>query len=295
MKGKAVRIVQSAAMLAVTIAVGGALLGCGEHSASGISAGKVGALPSSSPERSGAGDHNGAPAAEDLPWYRYSGDVLPDSVSAIAGTDGKTRPFTNIANDSGHLSLDGKGNLLIDTHPDAAPAFAKLALPHPQAYPCFMTLVARVKGNSAGHRVADFEIAVSPDETTVGARVKAIIAPSSVKGLEVEKFDGENSISETLDTAGTHVYQLSMMLTSPEQGSFAVYVDGADSPVLSQHNVKLRATGKPGDNYVGMGANSSSTTYQSSIDWLVWTSAGAFTPGQLHGKLPPALGEVAGY
>lgn len=286
----AARVLRLGNLCGLMMVSGVMLSACGDRQDATATSGAAPHADSTADQQPGAERTAGSVA-----WYQYAGDALPGNAKAILTPDGKTLAFNNIANDGGHLSLDGKGHLMIDTHPDAAPAFAKVSLPHPAAYPAYMTLVAQVEGNSSGYRAADFEIAVSPDDSMNGARVKAIVGPNSAKGLEIEKFDGERSVSEVVDTQGTHVYQLDVTLTGPETGSFSVYVDGARTPLVSQSNVKLRATGKPGDNYVGMGANSSSSIYQSSVDWLVWTSAGAFTPEQLRGKLPASLGQVAGY
>lgn len=260
---------------------------------SGAGAGPVGkGSVASSQEASGS---SSVPVAAAAPaWYVFNGNELPGSATAIVTPEGTSLAFNNISNDGAHLSLDGKGSLRIDTASDASPAYAKVTLPHPQAYPCSMTLLARVTGNSAGYRAADLEIALSPDGATAGSRVKTIIGSGGTKGVQVEKFDGDHSIDEAFDASGTHIYQVTLTLTTPNQGSFAVYVDGAPKPVLSQNNVSLRATGKPGDNYIGFGANSNSMPYQSSIDWLVWTSSGAFSPEQLRGRLPAVLGQAGG-
>ena len=235
-----------------------------------------------------------ASAGPALPWFVYDANVMPDSPQAVKSPDGTTKPFTGVSN-TAHMHLDGKGNLKFDTSADAEPSYAKFNLPYSASYPRHMTLIARITGNSSDNRASDLEIALSPSASALGSRAKIIVSESGSSGLKVEKFDGKKSLTHELNTAGTHIYQLAFTQTSATDGSFALYVDGAATPVFTESGVKLRPTGKPGENYVGIGANSSSQGYQGAIDWAVWTDAGAFTPAQLHGRLASALGNVKGY
>lgn len=190
---------------------------------------------------------------------------------------------------------DASGVLSIDTSTSTTPSYAKFTMPYVSIYPKYMTLVARVTGNSGSYKASDLEIALSPNASTVGLRVKTIISTATSTGVQVEKYDGTTSVADKSDTSGSHIYQVAVTLTSATTGSFAVYVDGSATPTLTQSNVTLRAAGAAGDNYIGFGANSSSNIYQSKIDWIVWTPYGAFTPAQALGTLPSGLGTTTGY
>lgn len=234
-----------------------------------------------------------APAGPALPWYVYAASVMPDNAQAVKAPDGSARPFAGV-NNTAHMRLD-KGTLRVDTTTGTDSSYAKFTLPYAAGYPRHVTLVARIAGNSNDNRASDLEIALAPNAGAVGSRVKFIVSESGSKGLKIEKFDGQKSLTHEMTTSGVHVYQLAFTQNSATEGSFSVYVDGVPTPVFAESGIKLRPTNKPGENFIGIGANSTSQAYQGSIDWAVWTTDGAYTPAQLHGRLPGAVGSVKGY
>lgn len=234
-------------------------------------------------------------ASSPIAWYIYSADQRPDKADAVRIPGGDQVPFNDVTHADGHMRVDGKGILWLDNSIVSGSSYAKFRMPYGSSYPRHLTLVARVVGNVQGTRATDLEVVMAPNEMSRGVRVKTIIAESGLEGLEVEKFDGDNSATHNLNTLGSHIYQIAITQTGPDTGSFSVYVDGDKKPLLSRENVKLRAASKAGDNFIGMGINSSSATYQSSIDWVVWTPSGAFTPQDLHGRLPRGIGNIVGY
>lgn len=71
--------------------------------------------------------------------------------------------------------------------------------------------------------------------------------------------------------------------------------DGSLTPVIDRTLTNLRQTSSMGQNFLRIGEESTSQHAKGDFDWVIWTNEAAYTPAQISGLLPAALGAVTGY
>lgn len=226
------------------------------------------------------------------PWYSYDATKAPSASDAVVLPNNSSTTFTTVTGSG--LSITGAGSLTVDTSAAAQTSTVEYDMVPTSDYPKYFTLLANVTGNTSGLRVTDFDVALA-NSTTLGNRVRLLIGATGTTGVQIESWDGTTTLSDaSIDTSTMHIYQLDVTLTSATAGSFQLYVDGVANSTLKGSGA-LRATTYAGDNFVIFGAQSSSESYQGNIDWVVWSTDGAFTPSQVKGNLPSGLGTTTGY
>ncbi len=158
------------------------------------------------------------------------------------------------------------GALALDSTkaPDVGPTY-KLKIPTPGAGFKF-TAVARVKVDTPSGIGMDFDF-------RTGLRERIILSSSGID-LNTSKV-----LVETVKTTEWHTYFLAYEIVD-EAGTLKlltkVYVDGATTPVA-----QTASTTKDSSGYFRFGDGSSSSGYAGSIDWILWTFDGAFSPDQV--------------
>ncbi|MGC3963019.1 MAG: hypothetical protein QM803_06705 [Rhodocyclaceae bacterium] len=164
----------------------------------------------------------------------------------------------------------------------------------------YLVRVAPVTGVTYGsqQRFLDVELSLSEANATEGARIVFSVRNDSVaKGvyLDLVEQSSTTSVSGTpLDMSVPHIYQISTVLNGPRSGSFTVYADGSDTPVVPTITSNdLRWAWLPA-NFIQIGDNGASAA-TSDIDWMVWSDRGAFKPSELKGRLPAGIGITTGY
>lgn len=238
------------------------------------------------------------PVNSQILWNTYNGNLHPAVGGSVTLATGYNSEFTASGNGDYFVALnDGTTNL--DTSSDVAKTSgASIAgvVNAESVYPKYFTLVAGVTGYADSLRVLELEVAMA-DAGATGSRVKAILRnDGSNKGVQLESANnGASANSYGLTMTSFGIYQIAVTLTNATTGSVRVYRDGQLLPNLSLNNVTMRATSANGDNFLRFGEVSSSATYKSNIDWMVWTNNGAFSPDDLSGELPAGLGCVYGY
>lgn len=239
-------------------------------------------------------------------WNAYSANQLPGASGAITLASGGSTQFTIGGNDDGvgHAAFtQGAGVVAFDTTANAAlqhHATLHNVVADDGVYPKHFTLVARVQGNADSLRGLEFEVALA-DAGEAGSRVKMLLRPES-RGVQLEQANNGNSVQsysnslDRFDMDGFNIYHLTISLSDPVTGSVNVYLDGSDTPLpnLSLSDVTMRPASSAGANYLRFG-DGGGNAYKSSIDWIIWSDEGVFTPGQLKGQLPAGLGELGAY
>lgn len=275
-------------------------------------AGKINACLGFDEEDSDSGSSSSAPAVEangPSAWNVYSADVLPDSPGAITLADGGNAAFRLGGNEAGQAhpafnQADGVVNF--DTTADSSLQHHMTVdgvVAADGVYPKYFTLLAGVTGASGGDsniRGLDIEVAMA-DADTAGSRVKMILRPGN-GGVQLEQADGGQSVAsytssaDRFDMGVFRIYQLNITLTSATTGHVQVYANGDSEPLpnLSLTDVTMRASSAAGHNYLRFG-DGGGQMFKSSIDWLIWTSEGIYTPAELQGLLPENLGVTTGY
>lgn len=176
------------------------------------------------------------------------------------------------------------------------------------AYPKTTTIIARISGSTLStQRGIEIETAMSEAGAT-GKKLKMILRQSSSgsRGVQFENYAGSSGVhlDYPMDTSGFHIYHLALTQTDATSISMRLYVDGTEVTSMTPTGgsaqsapfVLTRTASATGDNQLVFGDQSTSNTaYQSTLDWIVWTNAGAFTPAQVNGKLPAGLGTTTGY
>jgi hypothetical protein len=154
--------------------------------------------------------------------------------------------------------------------------------------PRAFTFLVRLKADDPASRGLDFDFRFGGQGRTPGPRTKFILKPNEIV---IEKPDGESSASsERYSLTGTQYHTLHLGFEiAPTQVLTSVYVDGNDQPVLS-----VKGTALVPQNRLSFGDMGSSTC-RSTIDWMVWSSAGNFRPSALTNQLPTSLGDVSAY
>ena len=254
---------------------------------------------SAASSESSAGESSSSDASAAGMWNIYNGNFHPITNGSITLATGSPAEFT--AGGTGDYFVDQlNGSVSLDT--SAATANTTSAtffdvVNNSAEYPKYLTLVAGIAGNADNLRVMELEVAMA-DQAQAGSRLKAILRnDGSNKGVQLEQANGGSTVNSfgITDMDQFAIYQIAITLNNATTGSVRVYRNGALMPNLSLNNVTMRATSSAGDNFVRFGEVSGSTAYKSTIDWLVWTNTGAFSPDDLSGELPEGLGCVYGY
>lgn len=144
--------------------------------------------------------------------------------------------------------------------PAAGPTY-KLMLPNASAGFKF-TVVIKAK--------ADADLGWDFDFRT-GVRERITLSNSALTLVNSGKADSSFNPTEW------HTYFLSYEITSDEQLITKVYLDGATTPLIEG-----LSTAKDSSGYFRFGDGSGSKPYAGSIDWLIWTFDGAFSPDQVN-------------
>lgn len=247
-----------------------------------------------------------AGAAGSTGWNVFTADTHPLSSGSLVMADGLLGQFSltgATATATTYYGSVASGLLNFDssTGPDTDTQAYRFdtVVNRSASYPKTLTLLARVTGNAtATARVMDFAMAFS-DVGSSGTKIPVVVRENAgVRGISVNG-SSVSAQSAPFDTSATHIYQIAVTLTSAKQGEVKVYVDGAATPAVDMaadgSTVSFSPVAALGDNYVSFGDNYTSAGYKSSLDWMVWTNTGAYTPAQLAGKLPSSLGTVTGY
>ncbi len=241
-------------------------------------------------------------------WAVYAADSLPTAADSIRFDDGSTSSFklcasvgcsaayASVAN--GILSVDTTAEKTVDeqSYFQLDNAFSNTG------YPKTATVLTRMRGNSISNlKGLVLDLAFSqPGES--GPRVRLALLPDDDhNGFYLDQLDKSVTNGDTniyageIDANAWHVYQISVSFTSATAGTVSVYLDGAATPVITKTITNVRQATAVGQNYLRIGEETTTEHGKGEIDWVVWTSDAAYTPAQLAGKLPAAVGAVAGY
>ncbi|HSX51907.1 MAG TPA: hypothetical protein VLF09_13155 [Cellvibrio sp.] len=251
----------------------------------------------SSASTSSSNASSAAPAETQTIWNVYNANHHPAANGSVTLADGSATQFTlgntadyfNAFNGSVNLDTSTAGSL-------TSGASIANVVNADGVYPKYFTLIAGITGNGDGLRVLELEVAMA-DSAKAGSRLKTILRNDGTnKGVQLESANNgasANSYGLNMNTFG--IYQIAVTLTDATTGSVRVYRDGQLLPAMSLNNVTMRATSAAGDNFLRFGEVSGSAAYKSTVDWMVWTNQGAFSPDDLSGELPADLGCVYGY
>lgn len=253
-----------------------------------------------------------APALATTPaWNSYNGNLEPNATGALTLSSGSTGTFAqiggNIADPSGngtiyfmdYLSPTGTGLLRMDS---SAVALNRTLirdnnfLNTTPSYPRYMTYLMRVAPVAgvtydSNTRLADLELAFADSRVTLSLRGDA--NSGNVRINSLEQTGGDHS--KQLDMSQPHIFQIAVAMTSAYAGTVTVYADGNDTPILGPlTTANMQRTFVTGQDYVQYGDNRPQSLV-SDLDWMAWTTQGAYMPSQLKGKLPSGLGVTTGY
>ncbi|HEY9040585.1 MAG TPA: hypothetical protein VIN66_00240, partial [Rheinheimera sp.] len=134
------------------------------------------------------------------------------------------------------------------------------------------------------------------------SRLKIILRnDGNNSGIQLENANNGSSITagkggelDALDMSTYRIYHYTVALSSPTTGNVAVYVDGNNTPLLQLEGVTMRPASNGTDNYLQIG-DAGGSSYLGDIDWVLWSSAGAYSPDMLKGLLPAGIGNITGY
>jgi hypothetical protein len=262
-------------------------------------------------------DHNGraprvVPTSSGLGLNYFKGDVHPLAVGSTTLADGTRTEFALNGVFKTSYSSTTAGVLSLDT--TATPTdqhFFETLFPvvnNVGTYPKTLTVVAGITGDSGNptstQRVIDLNSSFS-DAGSLGYKVQLIIGggglPANATKVQLNNVvispGGSPTIvsSSAFNASVFHTYQIAITLTSASAGTVAVYLDGNSTPILSQPVLAFPQVTEAGENNLRFGDTDSSNARKGSLDWLVWSNTGAYTPAQLFGKLPTGLGVTTGY
>ncbi|MFT3735173.1 MAG: hypothetical protein QM776_09130 [Rhodocyclaceae bacterium] len=241
-------------------------------------------------------------------WSLYTGDLLPTTATAVSLADGSTTQFslcTSVGCNASYASVSS-GVLTVDTTSSTAVSeqsyFQLNNAFSTGGYPKSATVVARIRGNSvASLRSLSIDAAFS-EAGQSGPRVHTQLLPNNfVGGLYMGNMNPTSGTadlglySSDFDTTTYHVVQLTFSFTSATSGTMTVYLDGNATPIATQTLTgDFPQATAVGQNYLRIGEETTTEHAKGDVDWIVWTLA-AYTPAQLSGLLPAALGTVSGY
>ncbi|MDO6386367.1 hypothetical protein [Uliginosibacterium sp. 31-12] len=233
------------------------------------------------------------------------GGSIPDSLPASSSSSSTSSTSSSAASSSSgtayfmdYMSASG-GTLSLDS--SAVPLNRSLirsnnTLNASPSYPRYMTFLTRVMPVSGvsydvNTRLAEFELAFADSRVVLVLRGDA--SSSNVRLQTVEQ--GGSDVVAKIDMTQPHIFQIAVTLTSAYAGTVAVYVDGDSTPLLGPlSTTNMQRTYAVGQDYVQFGDNRN-VAFRSNLDWMAWTTQGAYSPAQLAGKLPSGLGVTTGY
>ncbi len=146
------------------------------------------------------------------------------------------------------------------SNPSAGPTY-KLMIPNAAAGFKF-TAVIKAK--------VDAELGLDFDFRT-GIRERITLGSGAITLANTGKADS------SFKTTDWHTYFLSYEITNDGKLVTKVYLDGATAPLVEGLSTAADSSG-----YFRFGDGSGSKPYASSIDWIIWTFDGAFSPDQVN-------------
>ncbi|MBU0913858.1 MAG: pectate lyase [Gammaproteobacteria bacterium] len=247
---------------------------------------------------------------QSVDWGSYDGSQHPFAANSVELSDGSLTNFVvqqNSGVDEPNLfSANGDGTVRFDSTANGADrSRAKLqnVVADDGVYPKHFTLLMGVKGNAGGNRVLETEIALGDAAaSSATSRLKIIFRnDGNNSGVQLENANNGSSVTagkgnepDPLDMSAYRVYHFTVSLTSATTGNVALYVEGKNTPLLALEGVTMRPASTNSDNYLQIG-DAGSSSYLGDIDWVLWSSAGAYTPDMLKGLLPADIGDITGY
>ncbi|MGC3963021.1 MAG: hypothetical protein QM803_06715 [Rhodocyclaceae bacterium] len=166
----------------------------------------------------------------------------------------------------------------------------------------YLVRVAPVAGVTYGSqtRLLDvwLQLPAVPFSSDGGALISFSVCNDSLaKGIYIERFEQSSlmsKVSTALDMTVPHIFQLSVRMDGPHSGSFTIYADGSDTPIVPTVTSTDMIRTWEQQEFITFG-DEGAYSVVSDIDWMAWTTAGAFKPSQLKGALPGGLGITTGY
>lgn len=195
---------------------------------------------------------SGAAVTPNWVAYDYKTAVEPPT-NFVEGTS--SAPMAN-------FSSIKDGALVINTaaDPAAGPTY-KLMISN--AGPGFkFTAVIRAKADS------DFGLDI---DFRAGVRERITLGSAAISLTNSGKADS------SFKTTDWHTYFLAYEITTDGKLVTKVYLDGATTPLVEGLSTSADSSG-----YFRFGDGSGSKAYASSIDWIIWTFDGAYSPDQVN-------------
>lgn len=250
-----------------------------------------------------------APALATAPaWTSYNGDLDPTAAGSLNLASGGTSMFAvtgtpfidadgNTVTYADFMTPTGTGVLRLDSSASALQRSIVRRSYGGSAYPRYMTFLARVMpiagtAYSANLRLWDLELSSGSSRVVFSLRGDA--ASNNVRLALFE--EGGSDVNAQIDMSVPHIFQISVAMTSAKAGTVTVFADGNPTPIigpLTTANMRSAAF-PPNDEGVVFGDNRN-LVMRSDLDWMAWTTQGAYMPSQLTGKLPSGLGVTTGY
>ncbi|NSL53438.1 hypothetical protein [Uliginosibacterium aquaticum] len=233
----------------------------------------------------------GGSISDSLPASSSSSSASSTSSSAASSSSGTAYFMDYMSASGGTLSLDSSAVPL-----NRSLVRSSSALNTSPSYPRYMTFLTRVMPVSGvsydvNTRLAEFELAFADSRVVLVLRGDA--SSSNVRLQTVEQ--GGSDVVAQIDMTQPHIFQIAVTLTSAYAGTVTVYVDGNSTPLLGPlSTTNMQRTYAVGQDYVQFGDNRN-VAFRSNLDWMAWTTQGAYSPAQLAGKLPSGLGVTTGY
>ncbi|WP_397470890.1 polysaccharide lyase family 1 protein [Rheinheimera sp.] len=242
-------------------------------------------------------------------WNSYDGSLQPFADNALTLADGSLSKFepqqSGGADEPNLFSANGDGTIRFDSTANSADrSRAKLSAVAPDdgIYPKYFTLLMGVTGNSGDNRILETEVALGDANAVAASRLKIILRnDGNNSGIQLENANNGSSVTagkgnepDALDMSAYRIYHFTVALSSPTTGNVAIYTDGNNTPLLQLEGVTMRPASNGSDNYLQIG-DAGGSSYLGDIDWVLWSSAGAYTPNMLKGLLPAGVGNISGY
>ena len=241
-------------------------------------------------------------AQSGINWNVYDGNIHPVAAgSVVLNTNvGGTTEFINVLQQpagSDFFFANGDGTISLDTTTESSNRHLVQIdniVNNTGSYPKTFTFISGISGNLDNLRALELEMAFGDLGVDAG-KIRPIIYSSGVQRIQLLTFDGSNaSVDYRFNTTGFNIYHISVNLTAPRTGTVEVYVNGV-MRISSTANGNLLSAGD-GANYLRLGDSfNTAAAYKSTVDWMVWTDEGAFTPAQATGMLPNGLGNIGDY
>lgn len=226
-------------------------------------------------------------------------DSLPASASSSSASTSSSSSSTGTAYFMDYMTINGDGTLRLDSSANALNRSLIRGVNSPVAtpsYPRKLTFMARVLPHAGlaydvNTRMAEFELAFG------SSRVVLVLRGDANSGnvrLQTPEEGGSDAVAQ-LDMSQPHIFQVTVTLTDPRSGTISVYADGNPAPIIGPvTSSNLYHTFASGQDYIQFGDNRN-VVFRSDLDWMIWTTQGAYSPAELKGKLPLGIGVTTGY